>query len=279
MTLAEVLQTRGAILRNGGIEGSDIRRLAAHAFGLNSVEMISQSLMAISSEKLALLDGLVARRMVHEPIGRIVGIKEFYGLSFHLSAETLEPRADTECLVNAVVDDWQAKSGQLNNVLDLGTGTGAILIALLTQFPEWRGVGADVSAGAVETAQRNAQDNNVSDRARFMRTNWCAGIEGKFEVIVSNPPYINSDVIPTLSTEVKEHDPALALDGGLDGLDAYRQILDGCRPLLAEVGRLYLEIGYDQGDSVKQLAVALGWKFERKLKDYGENDRVLMFST
>lgn len=207
------------------------------------------------------------------PLSRLVGTQEFWSLIFALSPDTLDPRQDTETLVDAALKHYG--DAPPRRILDIGTGSGCILIALLHEWPVATGVGTDLSPGAVETARRNADANGVGDRARFVETSWAAGVEGPFDLIVSNPPYIRRDVIPNLDKNVRNHDPILALDGGEDGLDAYRVIITETKSLLAPGGRVFFEIGYDQPVAVQRLVENAGATPERIIPDSGGNLRVL----
>lgn len=218
-------------------------------------------------------DDAVRRRLSGEPLARMIGTQEFWSLEFELSPDTLEPRADTETLVEAALRRF--KDHPPRRILDIGTGTGCILISLLHEWPQAQGVGTDLAAGAVETARRNAERLGVAGRARFVQTDWAAGIDGVFDLIVSNPPYISREVIANLAPEVRNHDPILALDGGEDGLDAYKIILTEIKRVLAPGGWFFLEIGYDQSDSVPRLVENIGSTPERIIPDLGGNPRVV----
>lgn len=216
---------------------------------------------------------MVERRLAGEPLSRIFGVREFMGLEFGLSPETLDPRPDTETLVNAVLERFTGNPP--GRVLDIGTGTGCILISLLNVWPEARGVATDLSEGALQIARKNAERHGVADRIQFVCTNWAEGIEGPFDVLVSNPPYIDSGIIPNLATEVRNHDPILALDGGPEGLDAYKSIVTEMKKLLVPGGRAFFEIGYDQAEKVSRLVEDSGATPERIIPDLGGNPRVV----
>ena len=219
------------------------------------------------------LGGMIARRLAGEPLSRIIGTQEFWSLTFELSPDTLDPRADTETLVEAALKSFGKNPPK--RILDIGTGSGCILISLLHEWPDAVGVGTDLSAGALTTARRNAERNGVSGRAEFVETRWAAGIRGPFDLIVSNPPYICHDVIPNLDINVREYDPILALDGGADGLDAYRAIITETKTLLAPHGRVFFEIGYDQSESVMRLVENIDATPVRVIPDLGGNPRVV----
>lgn len=216
---------------------------------------------------------MLARRISGTPLSRIIGTQEFWSLEFELSPDTLDPRQDTETLVEAVVTRYGNTPPQ--RILDIGTGTGCILISLLHEWPGATGIGTDLSAGAVAVARRNAVRNNVAERAAFVQTAWAQGVEGPFDLVVSNPPYIRRDVIANLDENVRNYDPILALDGGEDGLDAYRSILTEIKTVLAPGGRVFFEIGYDQHESVPRLVENAGANPERIIPDSGGNLRVV----
>lgn len=213
------------------------------------------------------------RRISGEPLSRILGHQEFWSLRFDLSPDTLDPRQDTETLVEAALERFTGNPPK--RILDIGTGTGCILISLLHEWPETLGVGTDLSAGAIEMARKNAVRNGVAGRAEFLQTSWAQNITGKFDLILSNPPYIPSEVIPNLATSVKEFDPILALDGGADGLDAYRAILTEMKNLLSPGGYALFEIGFDQATSMPRLVEEYGATLSRLVPDLTGIPRVV----
>ena len=184
-----------------------------------------------------------------EPLSRILGRREFWGLEFSLSADTLDPRPETETLIEGVLKREPARSAP-RRVIDLGTGTGCLLLALLAEFPAATGVGIDIAEGAVRTAARNAIKLGFADRARFVVGDWAAAVSGKFDVILANPPYIASEALALLPREVACHDPRRALDGGEDGLRSHGAIAAAARRLLSSDGILATEIGAGQADTV-----------------------------
>lgn len=258
---------------------TDARVLMAGLLDLSVTDMVLNGERVLSAEEIERIDSAAVRRMAREPVHRILGFREFYGLRFMLSPETLEPRPDTEVLVDAVLRHARVLFGSRpGRILDLGTGTGAILIALLHELPGFSGVGADISAGALETAIRNAQINKVGERFAAVETDWFAKIDGRFDIIVSNPPYITTDIIAELEPDVRIFDPDLALNGGTDGLDAYRAIANGAAAFLSDDGVIGLEIGYDQKQSVTDLFLTQGYTLIESVTDYGGNDRALIFA-
>ena len=194
----------------------------------------------------------VEQRIAGKPLSRIYGQREFWGLEFQISEDTLDPRPDTELIIELALKRF-SKDAPLR-ILDLGTGSGCILISLLSEFGESIGYGVDLSFGAVKMAQLNAAKNNVNNRASFICGSWVDAISGKFDLIVSNPPYISNQIIPTLSKEVRNHDPILSLDGGVDGLEPYKIIFPKLKNLLHDGGIALFEIGYDQEKDIMRLA-------------------------
>ena len=233
----------------------------------------------MSEDDAATVRAAIARRLNHEPVHRILGEREFYGLSLRLSPATLEPRPDTEILVDTMLPHIRRLESKIGNihVLDIGTGTGAICLALLHESPQATGVGSDISSEALETARGNAERNGLAERFMTAHGSWFDTIHERFHVIVSNPPYIASNVISTLAPEVKDFDPPAALDGGLDGLDAYRAIAKDAARFLHPDGMIGVEIGYDQRETVTSIFEGAGFSLVEAVRDYGQNDRVLVF--
>jgi release factor glutamine methyltransferase len=259
---------------------ADARVLVAGLFDLTFTEIVTRSHEPVDADQIVRLDDAIARRLNHEPVHRILGEREFYGLPLSLSAATLEPRPDTEILVDSMLPHLRrlAVAHGGIDILDMGTGTGAICLALLQECPQARGLGSDISGEALATAAANAVRNGLSDRFRTVQGSWFAPISGHFHGIVSNPPYIQSGVMATLSDEVKNFDPAAALDGGADGLDAYRAIASDAARFLHDDGVLGLEIGYDQRLTVTALFEGSGFRLIEAARDYGHNDRALIFA-
>ena len=253
----------------------DARLLTAAALDVGSTSLLADPQLPLGEEGSARLVDLAARRLAREPVARILGRAEFWGLPFALSPETLAPRPDTETIVEAALDAAGKRRGARERILDLGTGSGCILIALLSELKDGCGVGVDRSPGALMAARRNAEMNGVADRAAFVASDWASAIEGRFSLIVSNPPYIRAADILTLDPEVSHFDPARALDGGKSGLDAYRAILDDAGRLLERDGRIVLELGHDQVESVAVLAEERGFAVEAIRRDLGGHQRAM----
>ncbi|MEZ5762925.1 MAG: peptide chain release factor N(5)-glutamine methyltransferase [Xanthobacteraceae bacterium] len=251
-----------ARLREDGFESpeADARLLVGAATHLTLTGLATSGERLLSGAEAATLAGMLARRLNHEPVARILGHKEFWSLNFALSADTLVPRPETETVVSAGLELIRAMGEPLRplRIADVGTGSGAILLALLSELPEAIGIGADISPGALRIAAANAQALGLAGRASFIVSDYCEKLEGLFDLIVSNPPYIARGELASLPREVREHDPRRALDGGSDGLVAYRALAHGMPPLLVEGGAFVLETGYRQADEVAELMQSVG---------------------
>ena len=256
----------------------DARLLLEWATGADRLAVLTSPELNIEADETAKLLDALTRRLGGEPVHRIIGRRGFYGLEFELSKETLEPRPDTECLVGLVLKHLKGRENKAFPMLDLGTGTGIIAISLLANLPNARAVATDISSGVLETCERNAEANGVQKRLTCLQSNWFDSVEGRFDLIVSNPPYIPTKVISGLSREVRDFDPMRALDGGSDGLDAYRALAQGAAAHLAEKGIVALEIGHDQRRSVSRIFEDAGFELLEAARDLGGNDRALLFS-
>lgn len=234
--------------------------------------------LVLPDDALARLEGFAMRRIAGEPVWRILGEREFWGLPFRLSPATLEPRPDSETIVETALAQLGSRREEELKLLDLGTGTGCLLIALLSELPQAQGVGVDLSEEACRTAAGNAALNGIDGRAVFRQGSWTEGLTGPFDLILSNPPYIPSAEIATLSVEVREHDPLLALDGGADGLGPYRLFASSLPPLLAPGGIIVFEIGAGQGPAVVALMRQGGFEFCGSRNDLGGHERALIFT-
>jgi len=282
VTLAGMLAEARRRLAEAGIAeaAQEARALVGGLLGLSSTAFVTDGARVLDDEEISVIEASLARRTAREPVHRILGRRAFSRLDLLLSPETLEPRPDTEILVDTLVPHARRTVAERGGcrILDLGTGTGAICLALLDLVPGTTGVGADLSPGALETARRNADINGVAGRFETVESDWFSAVTGAFDIIVSNPPYIVRSVVGTLDEEVRLHDPILALDGGEDGLDAYRAIAAGAGGHLRENGLVAYEIGYDQKESVTALMRDKGFARLEAVKDFGGNDRVLVFS-
>ncbi|ETR77487.1 N5-glutamine S-adenosyl-L-methionine-dependent methyltransferase [Afipia sp. P52-10] len=247
--------------RDAGLDSPelDARLLVGAATGLDLTGLATAATRTLQADEAVRLAAFADRRHAHEPVARILGEKEFWGLSLTLSAETLVPRADTETVVEAALELIRS-AGPIDppRIADIGTGSGAILLALLSELPDATGIGTDISAGALKTAQANAEKLALAARARFIPCDYTDKLEGPFDLIVSNPPYIKRGEIAHLAAEVREHDPRRALDGGSDGLVAYRAIAPEIARLLEPGGAFAIEVGQGQADEVADLMQSMG---------------------
>ncbi|NKB53796.1 MAG: peptide chain release factor N(5)-glutamine methyltransferase [Rhizobiaceae bacterium] len=257
------------------VSAREIQLLLMAAAGLDKATLIARERDSCPAPVIKIFDRYMARRLQHEPVYRILGRREFHGLDLALNEATLEPRDDTECLVEASLRQISNLHSSLR-ILDLGTGTGAVALALLSELPNAVCVAVDIQQRALEVAFANARKHNLHTRFETLLGNWFDGVEGTFDIIVSNPPYISSSTVQKLDEEVRLFDPPVALDGGVDGLDAYRVVLGEARSYLDAGGFMGLEIGHDQKASVSQLAAKLGWSEISSFADLAGLDRALI---
>ena len=254
-----------------GVEGAaqDARILFAQAAGLGRDQLHRLDLVDFTSDLRERYLVLIARRAGGEPVSKILGYRDFWRYRFEVTTDVLDPRPETEVLIARALD------APFNRVLDLGLGSGAILLTLVAENPQASGMGVDLSAAALEVAARNAQALGVAERSDLRRSDWFAAVEGDFDLIVSNPPYIALAEMEGLSREVLGHDPRLALTDEGDGLTAYRVIAAQAGPYLRAGGRILLEIGPTQGQAVARLLKDAGFEGVEILKDLDGRDRVV----
>lgn len=246
----------------------DARRLLAFASGVEAGRLTLVLPEPVSIEVEAEFAALLQRRCAREPVSHLIGSRMFYGRTFEVNRFVLDPRPETEILVEAALRRSFAR------VLDLGTGSGCILLTLLAEVPEAVGIGADLSPEALLVAARNARTLGLEDRVQFVASNWTQAIDGSFDLIVSNPPYIAASEMPDLAPEVRDFEPEMALTDGADGLDAYRAIAKGLHPLRTG-GDVLLEIGPTQGMAVRAIFAAQGFERIEIIKDLDGRDRVV----
>jgi release factor glutamine methyltransferase len=257
VTVAQARRALAEAFRQSDIESPelDARILIGHTLELDHAGLAAAEKQKLPSSVAAKIEAFAARRLGGEPVARIIGEKEFWGLSFKVTPAALVPRPETETVVElalSLVD----RTAPLQ-IVDLGTGSGAILLALLYELPLARGTGIDIAADALEAARMNAERLSLADRADFALCDFAAA-EGTFDLVVSNPPYIASMDIASLAPDVREHDPHRALDGGPDGLAAYRAISALAPHLLRSAGHLVVEIGAGQEGAVRELFTHTG---------------------
>jgi release factor glutamine methyltransferase len=260
-TIEAARRTLAARLQSAGTDSSelDARLLVGHAINLDLTGMIAAAARMLTAEEANRLEAIASRRLAGEPVARILGEKEFWGLRFILSPATLIPRPDTETVVELAIEMLRERpANKPLSIADLGTGTGAILLALLSELPGATGIGTDISVEALETATANAVHLGLAGRASFIRCDYASDLTGPFDLIVSNPPYIATSDIAGLAVEVRDHDPKAALDGGPDGLDAYRALIPQAASILASDAALVVESGQGQAPQIEALMTAAG---------------------
>lgn len=275
---AEALALVAALLTESGVAAEeaqdDARALLRAAARLSRLDLALSPQTPLTAKEAERLWRYAARRAAREPVSRILGARGFWTLDLMVSRDVLDPRADTETLVETTLDLIADHSAPLA-ILDLGAGSGAILCALLSELPQATGVAVDVSPAACAATAENLMRCGLDRRAQVLRGHWGKALSTQFDVIVSNPPYIRAGDIATLDPEVRLHDPRLALDGGVDGLDCYREIIGDIRRLLAPGGLVAFEIGFDQAESVAALLRAENLEIARIARDAAGRDRVV----
>jgi release factor glutamine methyltransferase len=258
-TIETVRRALAKRLLAAGIESAelDARMLVGTALDLDLTGLISQAARRVAAAEAKQIEDFADRRIQGEPVARILGRQEFWGLPLKLSAATLVPRPDTETVVELALNTLRPlPADRALRIADLGTGSGAILLALLRELPNAVGAGTDISLLALQTARRNAADLGLASRALFVACDYAAALSGPFDIIVSNPPYVRSSDIAALATEVRNHDPLAALDGGADGLDAYRALIPQAQRILGDSGALIVEAGRGQSGEIEALMTA-----------------------
>lgn len=258
--------------------GLDARLLMLQGTGLSHAALIAEPHRLLDARQAEQIDELARRRLAGEPVSRIAGEREFYGRPFLIGPATLDPRPETEILVECALRHARVRPPAALRILDLGTGSGAILLSLLAELPLACGIGIDLSEEALLVALENARRLGVAERASFVRAHWTSAFGRPFDLVLSNPPYIPSGMIAGLQPEVRDHDPHLALDGGIDGLAAYRSIAEGAAPLLAPGGLLAVEIGAGQAEAVAAIFAECGFEPVERVRDLAGQERVIAFA-
>jgi release factor glutamine methyltransferase len=275
-TVAAQLANARKALVAADIAGSalDARLLLQAASGLSHEDLVAGPDLELSADAVILFQKHLKRRLAHEPISRILGTREFYGREFLVTPAVLDPRADTEALIELVLELLKPEHRQ---ILDLGTGSGAIAVSLVAERQQLSGTAVDLSAAALDVAKQNARINSVAERMTFHQGSWFSGLSGVYDVIASNPPYIGHSDIAGLGEEVRNYDPHLALDGGVDGLQAYRAIAADTSSFLKQAGFVAVEIGAGQKDDVVHIFVSHGLVLLGQRLDLGGHIRALAF--
>jgi len=276
MTLVKAWTSARDRLTVAGVDSPviDARLLVEAAGGVTRLDIVTDPQRLVGDEALAILDAYVERRARREPVSRILGRKGFWKIMVGVGPHVLSPRPESEVIVEQVLKGFP--EAMAFNVLDLGVGSGAIVLAILAERPAARGLGVDISEEALATARENAANLDLNNRLALLRGDWTAGLaESSFDVVVSNPPYIETGVIGTLDPEVREHDPHLALDGGADGLDAYRELAAEILRVLKPGAPFFVEIGADQKAAVETLFREAGAQGVVTIQDLSARDRVV----
>lgn len=278
ITINAALARAAEKLQQTGIESArlDSVVLLAHALGITREQIVFGLDNELDSKALLVFDALVARREKNEPIAYITGEKEFWSLDFYVTRDTLIPRPDSETLVEAALKQAQShsnmwmsaqKQAKSITILDIGTGTGCLLIALLSELPEARGIGVDISERALQVASANAKRHGMDSRTQFVQSHWCDALDGTFDLIISNPPYITKSAMATLMPDVLHYEPATALVAGIDGLDAYRALAPQVAARLNPKGAVVFEVGQGQAELVAEIMSAQGLEIQAIEKD------------
>ena len=277
-SIADALKAATARLTASGIADARLesRVLAGEAFGLSRETLLARDDQAVRADDLARLEGLVARRITGEPTARLLGRQEFWSLEFGLGPETLIPRGDSETIVESALAAILDRAAPLR-LIDFGTASGCLLLALLSELPNATGLGIDASAETLAVAARNAERLGLAARATFQCGDWGQGLAGPFDLIVSNPPYIRDGDIAGLATEVARFEPRRALAGGADGLECYRALAPDIARLLTPGGQAVLEIGQGQADDVDAIMAAAGLAAAGRRVDLAGIDRASSF--
>jgi release factor glutamine methyltransferase len=275
-TIREVLNWTRGYFENAGIVQPRLEAeiLLAHALDVDRLHLYMAPDKPLTSDERLRYRSVVKERHSGTPLQHVVGEVSFYGLRFRVNREALIPRSETEELLDQVIK--RAPRDREIRCLDLGTGTGVIAVCMARYLPKAQVTAVDVSATALEMARANASLNGVADRIEFIESDWFANVEGKFDFIASNPPYIRSDELPDLPVEVRDHEPSVALNGGTDGLDKIRQIAAELRTYLQPNGVVLMEIGHEQGNRVKQLLESIELVDICVERDMAEKDRFVV---
>ena len=260
ITLEQKVRVCARRLAEAGVETADLdaRLIVAHGTGKSSEDLVRDACNSLDSLQEEAISDLLNRRLAREPLGYVTGVKEFWSLDFAVTHDTLIPRPDSETLILKALEVLRPYQQKLctdhgPSILDLGTGTGCLLLSLLSELPEARGVGVDIDRNALEVAQGNARSHGLSGRAMFVESDWDTNISDRFNLVITNPPYIRTSDLVRLAPEVRQFEPRLALDGGGDGLEAYRLISRQLSQLLLPGGWIIVEIGSDQAEDVKKI--------------------------
>lgn len=279
MLLSELQKKITKILAEGGIETNslDARIILREIFNFDEKELILNSDLILSESKISKVQKIITRRLNFEPVSKIFGKRDFYNSTFSISDDVLDPRPETENIVE-IANNFILEKGY-ESFIDLGTGSGCIILSILKENKNLTAVGVDISIDAIDIAKKNSKDMNLEKRSSFLVSNWLSSIYNSYDLIISNPPYIPSDEIITLSKTVKNFDPLISLDGGQDGLKCYKEIAQDINRVINKNGRVILEIGYNQAHDVIKIFESKEFKLLKIYNDINGLNRILTFES
>ena len=279
MLLSELQKKITKILAEGGIETNslDARIILREIFNFDEKELILNSDLILSESKISKVQKIITRRLNFEPVSKIFGKRDFYNSTFSISDDVLDPRPETENIVE-IANNFILEKGY-ESFIDLGTGSGCIILSILKENKNLTAVGVDISIDAINIAKKNSKDMNLEKRSSFLVSNWLSSVYNSYDLIISNPPYIPSDEIITLSKTVKNFDPLISLDGGQDGLKCYKEIAQDINRVINKNGRVILEIGYNQAHDVIKIFESKEFKLLKIYKDINGLNRILTFES
>ena len=279
MLLSELQKKITKILAEGGIETNslDARIILREIFNFDEKELILNSDLILSESKISKVQKIITRRLNFEPVSKIFGKRDFYNSTFSISDDVLDPRPETENIVE-IANNFILEKGY-ESFIDLGTGSGCIILSILKENKNLTAVGVDISIDAINIAKKNSKDMNLEKRSSFLVSNWLSSIYNSYDLIISNPPYIPSDEIITLSKTVKNFDPLISLDGGQDGLKCYKEIAQDINRVINKNGRVILEIGYNQAHDVVKIFESKEFKLLKIYNDINGLNRILTFES
>lgn len=279
MLLSELQKKITKILAEGGIETNslDARIILREIFNFDEKELILNSDLILSESKISKVQKIITRRLNFEPVSKIFGKRDFYNSTFSISDDVLDPRPETENIVE-IANNFILEKGY-ESFIDLGTGSGCIILSILKENKNLTAVGVDISIDAINIAKKNSKDMNLEKRSSFLVSNWLSSVYNSYDLIISNPPYIPSDEIITLSKTVKNFDPLISLDGGQDGLKCYKEIAQDINRVINKNGRVILEIGYNQAHDVIKIFESKEFKLLKIYNDINGLNRILTFES
>lgn len=279
MLLSELQKKITKILAEGGIETNslDARIILREIFNFDEKELILNSDLILSESKISKVQKIITRRLNYEPVSKIFGKRDFYNSIFSISNDVLDPRPETENIVE-IANNFILEKGY-ESFIDLGTGSGCIILSILKENKNLTAVGVDISLDAINIAKKNSKDMKLERRSSFLVSNWLSSIYSSYDLIISNPPYIPSDEIITLSKTVKNFDPLISLDGGQDGLKCYKEIAQDINRVINKNGRVILEIGYNQAHDVIKIFESKEFKLLKIYNDINDLNRILTFES